>query len=79
MPNNPKDKASRPVAPGAKKRAPVEIDDMTHALLRFESGASGSLEANWAATARTMDLSFEITGTKGALSFTQERMNELLV
>ena len=70
---------TRPVAPGATERAPVEVDDMTHALIRFESGASGSLEANWAATARTMDLSFEITGSAGAISFTQERMNELLV
>src|SRR6056297_1593864 len=71
--------ATRPVAAGASERAPVEVDDMTHALIRFESGASGSLEANWAATARTMDLSFEITGTRGAVAFTQERMNELLV
>ncbi len=69
----------RPVAPGAAERAPVEVDDMTHALIRFEGGASGSLEANWAATARTMDLSFEISGTRGAVCFTQERMNELLV
>ncbi len=68
-----------PVAPGSSERAPVEVDDMTHALIRSESGASGSLEANWAATARTMDLSFEITGTGGAVSFTQERMNELLL
>ncbi|RBI71878.1 gfo/Idh/MocA family oxidoreductase [Roseovarius sp. TE539] len=69
--------AARPVAPGAFERAPVEVDDMTHALVRFGNGVSGSLEANWAATARTMDLSWEITGTKGALAFTQERMNEL--
>lgn len=69
--------ATRPKAPGAAERAPVEVDDMTHALIRFESGVSGSIEANWAATARTMDLSWEITGTKGALAFTQERMNEL--
>ena len=27
----------------------------------------------------TMDLSFEVTGTRGAVAFTQERMNELLV
>lgn len=52
---------------------------MTHALVRFESGVAGSLEANWAATARTMDLSWEVTGTKGALAFSQERMNELLI
>ncbi len=71
--------ATRPVAPGASERAPVEVDDMTHALLRFENGVSGSLEANWAATARTMDLSWEITGTKGALGFSQEQMNELLL
>jgi len=69
----------RPVRSGASETAPVLVDDMAHALLRFQSGASGSIEANWAATARTMDLSFEITGTTGALAFSQERMNELLL
>ncbi len=70
---------TRPVAPGSADRKPVEVDDMTHALLRFDDGASGSIEANWAATGRTMDLSFEITGTKGAIHFSQEHMNELLL
>lgn len=69
--------ATRPKTRNSSERAPVEVDDMTHALLRFQSGISGSIEANWAATARTMDLSWEVTGTKGALAFTQERMNEL--
>lgn len=71
--------ATRPTGPGSADRRPVEVDDMTHALVRFESGVSGSLEANWAATARTMDLSWEITGSKGALAFSQERMNELRI
>ena len=70
---------TRPVSPGSSERAPVKVDDMTHALLHFENGAAGSIEANWAATARTMDLSWEITGTKGALAFSQENMNELLL
>lgn len=70
---------TRPVAAGSAERAPVVVDDMTHALLRFGSGVIGSIEANWAATGRTMDLSFEVTGTKGAISYTQERMNELLL
>ncbi|MBK5933566.1 putative dehydrogenase [Rhodovulum imhoffii] len=70
---------NRPAAPGSGVRKPVEVDDMTHALIRFENGVSGSLEANWAATGRTMDLSFEVTGTKGAIAFTQENMNQLLV
>ena len=68
---------SRPAGDGSGERRPVIVDDMTHALLRFRSGVSGSIEANWAATGRTMDLSFEISGTKGAIHFTQERMNEL--
>ena len=67
----------RPVAPASSTRAPVDVDDMTHALMRLESGVAGSMEANWAATARTMDLSWEISGTKGAMAFSQEAMNEL--
>lgn len=70
---------SRPVKPDSLEYAPVTVDDMTHALVTFENGAKGSLEANWAATARTMDLSWEITGTKGAIAFSQENMNELLL
>ena len=70
---------TRPVHLGSVDRAPVLVDDMTHALLEFESGVKGSIEANWSATGRTMDLSFEVTGTKGAIQFSQERMNELLV
>ena len=70
---------TRPVAPNADARRDVAVDDMTHALLRFESGVSGSMEANWAATGRTMDLSFEISGENGAVFFSQERMNELRI
>lgn len=70
---------TRPIKAGSAERAPVVVDDMTHALLRFRSGVVGSIEANWAATGRTMDLSFEVTGTKGAIVFSQERMNELLL
>ena len=40
---------------------------------------TGNIEANWAATGRKMQLSFDVTGTRGALSFNQERMNELLL
>ncbi|ETX13910.1 1-carboxy-3-chloro-3,4-dihydroxycyclo hexa-1,5-diene dehydrogenase [Roseivivax halodurans JCM 10272] len=69
----------RPVSHRSAERRAVEVDDMTHALVRFASGVSGSLEANWAATGRTMDLSFEISGSKGAVAFSQEHMNELLV
>lgn len=70
---------SRPVAPGAAERRPVEVDDVARLLLRFESGASGSLEANWIATGRKMQHDFEVYGSKGAIVFSQERFNELQV
>ena len=55
----------------------VEVDDLGRAFLRFESGATGSVEGNWIATGRKMQHDFEVYGTKGALAFTQERFNEL--
>jgi predicted dehydrogenase len=68
----------RPVAPGAAERRPVEVDDSARLLVRFARGCSGTIEANWVATGRKMQLGFEISGRKGALVFTQERFNELL-
>ncbi len=56
---------------------PVEVDDITRALLRFDNGASGSIEASWVATGRKMQHDFEVYGSRGALALTQERFNEL--
>ena len=55
----------------------VRVDDIARAFVRFRSGASGSIEANWLAQGRKMQHDFEVYGTKGALLFTQERFNEL--
>lgn len=67
--------AARPGPDGAPRH--VEVDDVTRAFLRFESGASGSLEANWVASGRKMQHDFEVYGSRGALAFSQERLNEL--
>jgi predicted dehydrogenase len=67
--------AERPDGQGGSK--PVTTDDVTRAFLRFESGASGSIEASWIAMGRKMQHDFEVYGSKGALLFTQERFNEL--
>ena len=56
----------------------VEVDDITRVFLKFENGVSGSIEANWVATGRKMEHDFEVFGSKGALLFSQERLNELL-
>ena len=65
----------RPDAAGMLHR--VEVDDITHILIEFASGVTGSVEANWCATGRTMQHDFEIYGSRGALFFSQERLNEL--
>jgi predicted dehydrogenase len=67
----------RPVVPGARQRKRVQADDVARFLVRFAKGFGGTIEASWVATGRKMQLAYEITGTKGSLAFTQERMNEL--
>ena len=67
----------RPVAAGSDATKPVDVDDRAVFLADFESGVTGTFEANWAAAGRRMQLAFEVTGTRGAIAFTQERMNEL--
>jgi predicted dehydrogenase len=68
---------SRPVARGAAERKDVLVDDVARILVRFGRGCGGTIEANWIATGRKMQLGFELTGDKGSLVFTQERLNEL--
>ena len=48
-------------------------------LVRFESGAVGSIEASRVAHGRKMDVGFELTLERGTLSFRGERANELLL
>lgn len=64
----------RPSGTGRRK---VEVDDVGRAFLRFANGASGSVEASWVSTGRKMQHDFEVYGTKGGLSFSGERLNEL--
>jgi predicted dehydrogenase len=68
---------TRPVAPDASERRPVEVDDQARALVRFANGASGTIEASWVATGRKLYLAFELYGSKGSILLDMERMNEL--
>ena len=69
---------SRPVSRGAPERKDVLVDDVARILVNFGRGCGGTIEANWIATGRKMQLGFEISGDKGSMVFTQERLNELL-
>jgi predicted dehydrogenase len=65
--------AERPDGRGGRKA--VAVDDVGRAFLRFDNGATGSIEGNWIATGRKMQHDFEVYGTKGALAFSQEHFN----
>lgn len=63
--------------PDGTGEATVENEDTATALLRFVSGAHGSLTASRIAWGRKNRLAWELTGTEGTILFDQERMNEL--
>jgi predicted dehydrogenase len=67
----------RPVARGSTEMKPVEVDDVARIIVNFGRGCGGTIEANWIQTGRKMQLGFELTGEKGSLVFTEERLNEL--
>ncbi|MGP6086868.1 Gfo/Idh/MocA family protein [Antarctobacter jejuensis] len=68
--------ATRPL-PDGSGRAVVENEDTATALLRFASGAHGSISTSRSAWGRKNRLDWEVHGTKGMICFAQERMNEL--
>ena len=65
------------VATGVEARGPVTNEDYVSALVRFEGGAQGILEACRVINGAKCDMSFEVHGTRGALKWTMEKMNQL--
>lgn len=55
----------------------VENEDQASALLRFANGAHGVIETSRIACGSKMGLTYVVTGTKGTIRYTQERMAEL--
>jgi len=55
----------------------VTNEDYAAALVRFANGAQGSLEACRVIQGPRCQMAFEVHGTKGALSWDFERMNEM--
>jgi predicted dehydrogenase len=54
-----------------------EVDDAVEAVVRFENGAAGTIEATRFATGRKNAFRWEINGSRGSLAFDLERINEL--
>jgi predicted dehydrogenase len=57
----------------------VDVDDAFEALVAFEGGAVGAVEASRFCRGRKNALRFEINGSKGSIGFELERLNELEV
>jgi predicted dehydrogenase len=55
----------------------VENEDYAGALAEFSSGALGTVEVSRVIDGPKCEMAFEIYGTRGALSWSFERMNEL--
>jgi predicted dehydrogenase len=57
----------------------VEVDDASSALVRFSSGAQGTLEVARAAPRRPCDFTLEVNGSTGTVMFAYAQLNELWV
>jgi predicted dehydrogenase len=55
----------------------VTNEDYVSALVHFARGARGMLEACRVINGAKCDMSFEVHGTRGAVKWTMEKMNEL--
>ncbi|MBA3949487.1 MAG: Gfo/Idh/MocA family oxidoreductase [Acidobacteria bacterium] len=70
---------TRPVSGSRTKRGRVTVDDAALALMRFDDGAIGTMEATRMARGRKNQNRFEINGSLGSIAFDLERLNELEV
>jgi predicted dehydrogenase len=68
---------TRPLPGSPGKTGKVTVDDAATALVRFATGAMGTIEATRLAPGRKNFNRFEINGSKGSLAFNLERLNEL--
>ena len=71
--------SERPLPENPAERGPVDVDDAFVALVEFDNGAIGTLEATRFAVGNRNANIFEINGSKGSLRFNLERLNELEV
>ncbi|ODT76173.1 MAG: oxidoreductase [Pelagibacterium sp. SCN 64-44] len=60
-------------------RAPVENEDQIQTLVRFASGAGGSIEASRVAAGKVFGVYWEVSGTEGTIIMDGERFNELKI
>lgn len=60
-------------------RAAVENEDQIQSLVRFKSGAGGTIEASRVAAGKVFGVYWEVSGTEGTIIMDGERFNELKI
>jgi predicted dehydrogenase len=60
-----------------REEVAVSTEDLAHILVRFDSGARGSLVLSQVSNGRKNSLRFEVDGSEGALAWDSERHEEL--
>ncbi|TDW25031.1 putative dehydrogenase [Rhizobium azibense] len=60
-------------------RAVVENEDQIQTLVRFKSGAGGTIEASRVAAGKVFGIYWEVSGTEGTIIMDGERFNELKI
>ena len=61
----------------SRKETPISSEDLAHILVRFETGARGSLVVSQVSSGRKNSLRFELDGAAGAIAWDSERNEEL--
>ncbi len=69
----------RPSGARAEDLVAVDVDDATEMWVELGDAVPGTLQVSWAATGYKTDTGFEVIGDRGAIRFSWERSNELLV
>jgi predicted dehydrogenase len=64
---------------GEREGGTVDVDDAVEAVVEFENGALGTIEASRFCLGRKNGMGFEINGSRGSIAFELERLNELQV
>src|SRR6202521_4441827 len=60
-------------------QVPVENEDQIQCLVRFASGAGGTIEASRIAAGKVFGVYWEVSGTEGTIIMDGERFNELMI
>lgn len=71
--------SGRELQPGEYEVMPIGTEDYASVLLEFDSGAHGVMTVSQCAAGQKNRLSFEIDGANSALSWDQQRPNELWI